>query len=341
MINEVRRSGLKHQRRSAAMEYYAGLDVSVKETSVCIVDRAGKVIREVKIATDPKAIRAVLVDETFTIERIGLEAGPLSQWLYSGLAEAGLPIICVETRHMKAALSAQLNKSDRNDARGIAHMMRVGLYRPVHVKTLTSQKRRMLLTSRQLLQAKAIDIENDVRGRLRKCGLKVGPVGTSKFEARGWELVADNPHLAAIAEPLLIARRVLREQLAVLHRRLLAVVREDEVCRRLMTVPGIGPMVALAFRATVDVPARFKNSKAVGAVFGLTPRHHQSGEVDRMGGISKCGDAMMRRLLFDAAHVMLTRTIRWSWLKAWGMKIALHRGMKRAVVAVAANGGDH
>ena len=165
------------------MEHYAGLDVSVKETSVCIVDRAGKVIREVKIATEPEAIRAVLVDETFTIERIGLEAGPLSQWLYSGLAEAGLPIICVETRHMKAALTAQLNKSDRNDARGIAHMMRVGLYRPVHVKTLASQKRRMLLTARQLLKAKALDIENDLRGTLRNFGLKRA---VPQFEIRGF-----------------------------------------------------------------------------------------------------------------------------------------------------------
>ena len=182
------------------MEHYAGLDVSVKETSVCIVDRAGKVIREVKIATEPEAIRAVLVDETFTIERIGLEAGPLSQWLYSALAEAGLPIICVETRHMKAALSAQLNKSDRNDARGIAHMMRAGLYRPVHVKTLASQKRRMLLTGRQLLQAKAIDIENDLRGTLRNFSLKVGTVGVPKFEARIRELVADDPDLAVVAE---------------------------------------------------------------------------------------------------------------------------------------------
>ena len=192
---------------------------------------------------------------------------------------------------MKAALSAQLNKSDRNDARGIAHMMRVGLYRPVHVKTLASQKRRMLLTSRQLLQAKALDIENDLRGTLRNFGLKVGMVGTVKFEARIRELVADHPDLAAIVEPLLIARRVLREQLGVLHRQLLAIVRHDEVCRRLMTTPGVGPVVALTFRATVDVPARFKNSKAVGAVFGLTPRRHQSGEIDRMGGISKCGDA--------------------------------------------------
>jgi len=317
------------------MEHYAGLDVSLKETSVCIVDRAGQVVREVKVATEPEAILAILADEALTIERIGLEAGPLSQWLFSELAEAGLPVICVETRHMKAALSAQVNKSDRNDARGIAHMMRVGLYRPVHVKTLSSQKQRMLLTGRQLLQAKALDIESDLRGTLRNFGFKVGMVGTVKFEARIRELVADHSDLVAIVEPLLIARRVLREQLGVLHRQLLAVVRHDEVCRRLMTMPGVGPVVALTFRATVDVPGRFTRSKAVGAIFGLTPRRHQSGEIDRTGGISKCGDALMRTTLYQAAQVMLTRTNKWSWLKAWGMKIAKRRGMKRAIVAVA------
>jgi len=179
------------------MQYYAGLDVSVKETSVCIVDKTGKVIREVKVATKPVAILAVLTEQALAIERIGLEAGPLSQWLYSALVEADLPVICVETRHMQAALSAKINKSDRNDARGIAQMMRVGLYRPVHVKTLASQKRRMLLTSRQLLQAKALDIENDLRGTLRNFGLKVGMVGTVKFEARIRDLVAEHPDLAA------------------------------------------------------------------------------------------------------------------------------------------------
>ena len=317
------------------MDHYAGLDVSIKETSVCVIDGTGHVVREVKVPTEPEAILAVLSDEDFNIKRIGLEAGPLSQWLYGELAEAGLPMICVETRHMRAALSAQVNKSDRNDARGIAHMMRVGLYRLVHVKTPASQKRRMLLTSRQLLQAKARDIENDLRGTLRNFGLKVGIVGAIKFEARIRELVANHPDLATIVDSLLVARRVLREQLSVLHRHLLAVVRDDEVCRRLMTMPGVGPVVALTFRATVDVPARFTNSKTVGAIFGLTPRRHQSGEIDRMGGISKCGDAMMRTVLFEAAQAMLTRTIKWSWLKAWGMKIARHRGMKRAVVAVA------
>jgi transposase len=298
------------------MEHYAGLDVSIKETSVCVIDGTGRVVREVKVPTEPEAILAVLSDEDFNIKRIGLEAGPLSQWLYGELAEAGLPMICVETRHMRAALSAQVNKSDRNDARGIAHMMRVGLYRLVHVKTPASQKRRMLLTSRQLLQAKARDIENDLRGTLRNFGLKVGIVGAIKFEARIRELVANHPDLATIVDSLLVARRVLREQLSVLHRHLLAVVRDDEVCRRLMTMPGVGPVVALTFRATVDVPARFTNSKTVGAIFGLTPRRHQSGEIDRMGGISKCGDAMMRTVLFEAAQAMLTRTIKWSWLKA-------------------------
>jgi transposase len=317
------------------MKQYVGLDVSVKETSMCIVNQAGEVVREVKAATEPLTVLSLLTDESLSIERIGLEAGPLSQWLYSALAEAGLPVICVETRHMKAALSARINKSDRNDARGIAQMMRVGLYRPVHVKTLTSQKRRMLLTSRQLLQAKALDIENDLRGTLRNFGLKVGVVGAVKFEARIRELVADDRDLTAIVEPLLIARRVLREQLAVLHRRLLDVVRQDQVCRRLMTTPGVGPVVALTFRATVDVPSRFSSSKAVGAAFGLTPRRQQSGEIDRMGGISKCGDGMMRRMLFEAAMVLMTHTSKWSWLKAWGMKIARRRGMKRAIIAVA------
>jgi transposase len=316
------------------MEHYVGLDVSIKETSICVVDSAGRVLREVKVASEPEAIVSSLADKTFTIARIGLEAGPLSQWLYGELAEAGLPIICVETRHMKAALSARVNKSDRNDACGIAHMMRVGLYRAVHVKTLASQKHRILLTSRQLLQAKARDIENDMRGTLRNFGLKVGIVGAVKFEARIRELVAGYPDLAAIVEPLLVARRVLREQLGILHRQLLAVVRRNEVCRRLMTMPGVGPVVALTFRATIDVPARFTSSKSVGAVFGLTPRRHQSGEIDRMGGISKCGDGMMRTMLFKAAQSLLTRTTKWSWLKAWGVKVAHRRGMKRAIIAL-------
>ncbi len=174
-------------------------------------------------------------------------------------------------------------------------MMRVGLYRPVHVKTLRSQKLRMLLTHRKLLQSKAIAIDNDLRASLRNFGLKVGVVGAVKFERRIKELVENLPDLAVLVEPLLVVRRVPREQIGVLHRRLLAVVRDDDVCRRLMTVPGVGPVVALTYRATVDVPARFRRSKSVGAVFGLTPSRDQSGERDRPGAISRCGDEMSGR----------------------------------------------
>ena len=317
------------------MDYFAGLDISVKDTSVCIVDGTGKIVREVKVASEPQALLAVLRNATYCFKRIGLEAGPLSQWLYGALAEAGLPVICVETRHMRAVLKAQINKTDRNDARGMAQMMRVGLYRPVHVKTLRSQKLRMLLTHRKLVQSKAIALDNDLRGTLRNFGLKVGVVGTVKFEARVRELVENLPDVAELVEPLLIVRQVLREQLGILHRRLLAIVRDDDVCRRLMTIPGVGPVVALTYRATVDVPVRFRKSKAVGAVFGLTCAKYQSGEIDRTGAISRCGDEMVRTTLYEAAQILLVRSTKWSWLKAWAMQIARRRGMKRAIVALA------
>jgi transposase len=235
---------------------------------------------------------------------------------------------------MQAVLKAQINKTDRNDARGIAQMMRAGLYRPVHVKTLRSQKLRMLLTHRKLLQSKAIAIENDLRGTLRNFGLKVGMVGKMRFEARIKELVESLPDLAELVEPLLIVRRTLRGQIVILHRRLLAIVRDDEVCQRLMTTPGVGPVVALTYRATVDVPARFRKSKAVGAVFGLTCARYQSGEIDWSGRISRCGDEMMRVMLYEAAQSMM-RSKKWSWLKAWAMQIARRRGMKKAIVALA------
>jgi transposase len=276
-------------------------------------DGTGGIVREVKVESEPEALLPVLTSGVYHFKRIGLEAGPLSQWLFSALAEAGLPAICVETRHMRAVLKAQINKTDRNDARGMAQMMRAGLYRPVHVKTLRSQKLRMLLTHRKLLQSKAIAIENDLRGTLRNFGLKVGIAGKVKFEARIKELVENLPDLAALVEPLLIVRRVLREQLGILHRRLLAIVRDDDVCRRLMTVPGVGPVVALTYRATVDVPARFRHSKAVGAVLGLTPSKYQSGEVNRTGAISKCGDEMMRvtpRSPFSSRGA-------WRWHAGW------------------------
>ena len=318
------------------MAHFVGLDVSVQETSVCVVDDTGKVIYERKVPTEPDDIAVLLTSVGGEYVRVGIEAGPLSQWLVNGLTEAGLPVVCVETRHMKALLVAQqINKSDRNDARGIAQMMRVGLFKPVHVKTLAAQEQRMLLTSRKLIQRKLVDIECDMRGTLRNFGLKVGIIGTAGYEARIRHLVEGFPNLAAIVEPLLTVRRVMRQQLATLHKMLLDTVRHDPVCRRFMTVPGVGPVVALTYRASVDQPHRFVHSRAVGAHAGLTPKRHQSGEIDYDGGVSKCGDSMLRTMLYEAAQSMLTHSKKWSWLKAWGVRIAQRRGMRRAIVAVA------
>ncbi|WP_105375163.1 IS110 family transposase, partial [Neorhizobium huautlense] len=293
------------------------------------------ICREVKVVSHPDDLIAVLKGQTLNVERVGLEAGPLSQWLFEGLAKAGLPVICIETRHVKAFLKAQPNKTDRNDARGIAQMIRVNLYRPVHVKTLTSQKRRALLTARKLLQEKAIAIENDIRSLLRNFGLKVAAVGTVKFEERIRELTEGMPDLAAIIEPLLAARGKLRTEFARLHRQVLAVAKDDAPCRRLMTIPGVGPVVALAYTATIDIPQRFRKSKAVGAILGLTPKLDESGESRRVGRISLCGDGMMRTLLYEAAQILLTRVRKWSSLKAWAMKIAKRSGMAKAKVALA------
>jgi transposase len=319
-----------------SQQHFVGLDVSVKETAICIIDLQGRTVHRACVESDPKVIREHLFDLKIVFGRIGLEAGPLSPWLYAGLVEAGLPAICVETRHMHAALSARINKTDRNDALGIAQMMRVGLFRPVHVKTPASQQRRLLLTSRKLLQRKVYDIENDLRGQLRNFGLKVGVVGAVGFEARVRELVQDLPGIAAVVTPLLAAREALRAQLAKLHKMLLDAVRADPVCLRLMTAPGVGPIVALTYRACVDNPARFSRSKCVGAHYGLTPRLYQSGETARMGRVSRCGDAMMRAALYEAALVLLTSPRgRWNTLKAWGMGVAKRRGLQKAVVAVA------
>jgi transposase len=318
------------------MAHFVGLDVSVKETSVCVVDDAGKVILEQKVPTEPDTIIALLTSLGATYGRIGIEAGPLSQWLVNALTVANLPVICVETRHMKALLTAQqISKTDRNDARGIAQMMRVGLFKPVHVKTLVAQEQRVLLTSRKLLQRKLLDVESDLRGTPRNFGLKVGVVGGSRYEARVRELVEGFPRLAMIVEPLLSVRRVMRQQFAVLHKMVLDMVRGDPVCRRLMTDPGVGAVVALTYRATVDQPQRFAHSRAVGAHVGLTPKRYQSGEIDYDGGVSKCGDTLLRTMLYEAAHSLLIRSRKWSWLKAWGVRVAQRRGMRRAIVAVA------
>jgi transposase len=317
------------------MEHYAAIDVSLEWSSVCVVDATGQIVREAKAQSERETLVTFFAQSGLRFTRIGLEAGPLSQWLHAGLIEAGLPAILIETRHVKAALKAMTVKTDRNDARGMAQLMRMGWFRPVHVKAPMVQEIRALLTARKLLVAKLRDIESSLRGILRGFGLKVGAISKGKFEARLRELVAGQAMLERVAEPLLRARAALRAEYATLHRELLRTVRGDSVCGRLMTVPGVGAVVAMTFRSAIDQPERFAKSKAVGAHFGLTPRKYQSGEIDRTGRISKVGDAMVRTALFEAANVMLTRAVRFSVLKAWALRVATRQGMKKAKVALA------
>jgi transposase len=266
---------------------------------------------------------------------IGLEAGPLSQWLHAGLMAAGRDAVLLETRHVKAALSAMTVKTDRKDARGIAQLLRMGWYRPVHAKSAACKDTRALLAGRKLLQAKLLDVELSIRGILRGYGLKVGEVSRGRFEARVRELTAGHAILETVIGAMLAARMALWNEFTRLHREMLKIARADRVCRRLMSAPGVGALVALTYRSAVDDPSRFEKSSAIGAYFGLTPKKYQSGETDRDGGVSKVGDGMVRTALFEAAHIMLTRAVRFSSLKRWALGVAQRRGMKRAKVALA------
>ena len=317
------------------MKYFAGLDVSLEETTVCVVDEEGRIVREARVASEPEALVAFLQGLGLALERVGLEACSLSAWLYEGLIAAGLPAVCLETRHAKAAMSAMPNKTDRNDARAIAQIVRTGWFRAVHVKSPACRSWRALLAARRLVLNKLRDIENGVRALLRETGLKLGSPDRKEFAARVRELATDDPVLSASAEPLLAVVEVMTRELARLTRQILAVVRDEPVCRRLMGVPGVGPLTALAFRATIDPPDRFQRSRDVGAHLGLTPKRHQSGETDVQGGNSRCGDELARTALYEAAHSLLVRSRRWSSLRAWGMQVAKRRGMARARIAVA------
>lgn len=317
------------------MDHYIGIDVSLEQSSVCVVDGTGQIIREAKVASEPDALVGFLADLKLPLARVGLEAGPLSQWLHAGLTKAGYEAVLLETRHVKAALSAMIVKTDRRDARGIAQLLRMGWFRPVHNKSAPSQEVRALLVARKQLQAKMRDIELSLRGLLRGFGLKVGEISKGQYAGRVRTLVSGHAMLERIADAMLQAREALRTEFAKLHRAMLAIVRESEVCRRLMTVPGVGALIAVTFTAAVDCPERFAKSRAVGAHFGLTPRKYQSGETDITGAVSRAGDAMVRTALYEGAHIMLTRAVRFSTLKRWAMDVAKRRGMKRAKVALA------
>jgi transposase len=317
------------------MEHYAGIDVSLEASSVCVVDGSGKMVREAKVASEPEALIAWFAELGLELSRIGLEAGPLSQWLYVGMIEAGLAVDLLETRHVRAAFKVMPVKTDRKDARGIAQLMRLGWFRSVHCKSLLAQETRAVLAARQLLQVKLHDVEMSLRGLLRGFGLKVGPTTAKTFERRVRELAAGHSTLELVTGALLSARAGLAAEFAGLDRKVRAMARADGKARLLMSMPGVGAIVALTYAAAIDDPSRFSSSKAAGAHFGLTPKKYQSGETDVTGRISKIGDKEVRCALYEAAHVMLTRSHRNSKLRTWALAVARRAGPRKAKVALA------
>ena len=317
------------------MELYVGMDVSLKETSICVVDGSGDIVSEGTVISEPSAIAAFLRAKAESAKRIGLETGPTTTWLWHELRALGLPVICIDARHAKAALSMQINKSDRNDAVGLARIMQAGWYKEVQVKSLPCHEIRAVLNSRAQLVKIKCDLENQIRGLLKNLGLVIGKAGGKVFHRQAEELVGEHRLLQEAVYPLLSVREFVRREIANLTRKLLALARDNDVSRRLMTVPGIGSINALAFCTAIGDPARFRHSRSVGAYFGLTPRRHASGEADWSGRISKCGDAMVRTYLFEAAGVLLTRVPQWCKLKAWGHRLWKRIGFKKAKIAVA------
>ena len=317
------------------MEEYAGVDVSLEASHVCVVDGQGKVLKEAKVLSEPDALIAWFVAYGAPMTRIGLEAGPLSQWLFAAMKAAGLAVELLETRHVRDAFKSMPVKTDRKDARGIAQLMRLGWFKPVHCKSLPAQEVRALLAARKLLQTKRIDVEMSLRGLLRGFGLKVGATTPRIFERRVQELASGHDTLRLIADAMLRARAVLEQEFTGLEKRLRAHAREDKRVRLLMTAHGVGALVSLTFVSAIDDPSRFRSSRNVGAHFGLTQRKYQSGETDITGRISKCGDREVRAALYEAANSILSRSVKASPLKSWGMAIAKRAGMKKAKVALA------
>jgi transposase len=316
-------------------QHYVGLDVSLETTSICVVDQNGATVWRGKCSTEPQPICETVRKHAPGLVRVGLETGQLSNWLTLELRKQGLPIVCLDARHAKAALSLQVNKTDANDAHGLAQVVRTGWFREVAIKSMDAQTLRMLLMARAQLVSQRQAIGNNIRGLLKTFGLVIARGSNGPFASRVREAIADNATLAMIVEPLLLAWQALREQIANFDRQINLRAKTDTAARRLMTIPGVGVVVSLAYIAVIDDPGRFKRATSVGAYLGLTPRRYQSGEVDKAGSISKCGDGLLRSYLFEAANVLLSRDARSSKLKTWGLALASRIGMRRAKVAVA------
>ena len=317
------------------MEYFAGLDVSMDETHVCVLDREGIVIHEAKAASTPEAIADELAKAP-VCRHVVFETGRMVPMLYHGLRERGVPVICIESRQASQALkSLATHKTDRNDARGLAHLARTGFFKPVHVKSLPAHAIRSLIIARKKLVGQRVTLENQIRGLAVVFGVRL-PRGLSRaFVERALRASEGIDGLSGAMRGLIEARSAVLSAVASIDADMKRMARGSDACRRLMTIPGVGYLTALAFTAAVDDPARFRRSRDMGAYLGLVPRRYQSGEVDYTGSISKCGDRRVRTLLYEAANVMLTRYKKDLKLKDWALAIAKRSTMRKARIALA------
>lgn len=309
----------------------------MKETFICVVNDCGEIILEGKAASEPVELSDYFSKLNLKLEMIGFEAGRTSSWLHQGLQTAGWPVVCMEARHLNGVLKTQNVKTDRNDARGIAQAVRTGWYRTVHIKSQESQELRAVLTYRRSIVQTKVNLSNQLRGLLCSFGIKAGKTTESEYATRVRALISDlaSPLLINLTERILAMREEVLDELANLDRLLAGLAKSDPVCRLLMTAPGIGPITAIAYRSTIDDPKQFRSSRAVGAFLGLTPRRYSSGEIDRAGHITKCGDEMVRALLFEGASTILARLKKPCALRTWAGRIAKRSSRKKAVVAVA------
>jgi transposase len=320
------------------MAQYAALDVSQEATAICLVDEQGAVRREGKVATCPETIAQWLAKNAAGLVRVGMETGPLAVWLWNELHAKGVPVVCIDARHANAALKMRANKTDRNDAAGLAQIVRTGWFKQVRIKTRSSYEIRSLLAAREVLVRIRVQLENEIRGLLRTFGVLFGKAAGG-FARRAREIVAGeldaSPSMRLVVESLMQARLAILDRIKVLDRQVLTTARTEATARLFMSAPGVGAITALSVASAFDDAARFKRSSSAGAYLGLTQRRYESGEVSRNGRISKHGNKLTRKHLYEAATTLLTRTTRFSRLKAWGLRLAKACGFKKARVAVA------
>lgn len=318
------------------MPNYIGLDVSMKETNICVVDERGNILHESRVLSNPDRIAEHLFALEMSIEKISIESGSISRWLVSHLQALGLPVICIDARHVSAILSTTVNKTDRNDAFGLANATRCGMVKEVYLKTEASTDVSVLIGSRSTLVKQRTQMKNTIRGLLKNYGILIRNCGKKSFTTLAKEAVEDLSILSQMGLTALIGSyEYLGQAIDDISKQIGICAAEDKEASLLMSIPGVGPMTALSFKAALGDPKRFEDSRDLGAYFGLTPRQYASGEICRQGKISKCGSREMRSLLYESASVMLTRTKAWSKPKAWALKIQRKKGHKKAAIALA------